>query len=384
MSIFDQSRDSKLMKLPSFKLEEFWKKYEFSVPHLLCCSDTESWALSEILALADSETKSLWDSLRLGYTEAPGHPLLRGEIAFLYRNLSENQVMTFAGAEEGIYCALQVLIEPGDHFLVVEPCYQSMETLPVAFGGELSRVRLRAEHNWQLRLEEVESALRENTKLLILNYPHNPTGTLLDPDVFEGIVKLAKERGAYIFCDEVYRYLEIDETKRLPSIVDAYERGIALNVMTKSFGLAGLRVGWLACRENEFLNQALSYKLYTSICNSAPSEILALIALRNKQSILGRNRKILLDNLQILDSFMHRYAHILDWVPPQAGSITLLELLLPQPVEEFAEQLVKEQGVLVMPGSVLSLPGNYFRVGFGRRNMPEVLEHFEKFLKSYR
>jgi aspartate/methionine/tyrosine aminotransferase len=371
------------MKLPPFKLEEFWKKYEFTSPYLLCCSDVESWKLSEILELADPESKKLWESLTLGYTEPPGLPLLRKEIAKLYSQIESEQVFTFAGAEEGIYCSMRTLIEPGDHVIVIDPCYQSLKTLPESFGAHITSIPLDPKKKWQLTLEDFEKAFLPHTKLLILNYPHNPTGAILGKKVFEGIIELARERGTYIFCDEVYRYLEIDERDQLPSIADVYEKGITLNVMTKAFGLAGLRIGWLVTQDADFLKEVGSYKLYTSICNSGPSEILALIALRAKDRILKRNREIMLSNLEILDSFMNRYQKLLSWDRPQSGTMAVIKLLLPVPVEKFAEELVEKIGVLIMPGPIFNFPGNFFRIGFGRKNMPQVLEHFEQFLKNY-
>lgn len=371
------------MKLPPFKLEEFWKKYEFTTPYLFCCSDTESWQLKEILELADLESKKLWDSLTLGYTEPPGLPALREEIAKLYTHINKTQVFTFAGAEEGIYCAMRTLAGPGDHVIVIDPCYQSLKTLPDSFGAEITSIRLDPKKNWKLTLEDLEKAFRPDTKLLVLNVPHNPTGTLLEKEVFEGLIKLARERGTYIFCDEVYRFLELNEQDRLPSIADAYEKGIALNVMTKAFGLAGLRIGWLATQDAEILQEAGSYKLYTSICNSAPSEILALMALRAKDKILRRNREIMLSNLKLLEAFMKRHEKILSWQKPQGGTMAILELLLPIPIETITEDLVKKAGILIMPGPVFDLPGNYFRIGFGKKNMPEILTRFEEFIKTY-
>ena len=168
----------------------------------------------------------------------------------------------------------------------------------------------------------------------------------------------------------------------MPSIADAYEKGISLNVMTKSFGLAGLRIGWLATRDVNFLEEAGSYKLYTSICNSAPSEILAIMALRAKDQILKRNRSIMLKNLKILDEFMERNQKSLSWVRPQSGTMALLKLLLPLSVETFTEDLVRTEGVLIMPGSVFDLPGNFFRIGFGKKSMPGILERFESYLQK--
>lgn len=365
---------------PPFKLEEFWKKYEFTTPYLLCCSDAETWGLQELISMADPDSKALWQSLALDYTEPPGHPVLREEIAALYSSLSSDDIFTFAGAEEGIYCAMRVLIEPSDHVIVIDPCYQSLTTLPETFGAEVTAIQLKFENQWQLDLREVQQAFRHNTKLLILNYPHNPTGTILGRETQDGLIALARRNGAYIFCDEVYRYLEVDETLRLPSIVDEYEKAISLNVMTKSFGLAGLRIGWIATRDKSFLSKIGSFKLYTSICNSAPSEILAIMALRIKEQIIQRNRDIMLTNLQILDGFMERNQKYLSWVRPQGGTMAVLKLLLPLSVENFADDLMRMQGVLIMPGSVFDLPGNFFRIGFGKKNMPEILKRFEAYL----
>jgi aspartate/methionine/tyrosine aminotransferase len=372
-----------MTNMPIFKLEEFWKKYEFSAPYLLCPTDAESWQIKDILAMADLECKNLWENLSLSYTESPGLPLLRHEIAKLYDTLTEKHILTFAGAEEGIYCAMQSLISPDDHVVIVCPTYQSLETLPKVLGANISLIHLQAEDNWKLRFDHIQSAWRSSTKLLILVNPHNPTGTLLDKDVYGNMILLAKQTGAYIFCDEVYRFLEIDPSKRMPAIADSYEKGISLNVMTKSFGLAGLRIGWLASQDTEFLEKANSYKMYTSICNSAPSEVLALIALRTKDAILARNRDIILYNLNLLDEFIQRHSTSIRWVRPESGTIAFLELLLPISIDQFTEELVEQTGVLIMPAAVFDIPGNFFRVGFGRRNMPDVLTRFEQFLSKY-
>ena len=370
------------MKIKDFKLEEFWKKYEFSAPYLFCTSDVETWSLKELLTLADAESLNLWENLRLGYTESPGLPLLREEIAKLYSTINKNQVLTTAGGEEGIYCTMQSILSPGDHVVSISPCYQSLETIPEALGAEVTRITLDPRKKWKLDAEQVKGAFRPSTKLLILNCPHNPTGTLLDQHVYKLMVELARANDAYILSDEVYRYLEFDESKRLPAIADAYEKGMSLNVMTKAFGLGGLRIGWLASRDKGFLQKAGSYKLYTSICNSAPSEILALMALRARDIILNRNRKIMMDNLELLDRFFERHRSSLAWNRPESGTMAFPELLLPVSIEQFTEQLVEEAGVLIMPGSIFDFPGNFFRIGFGRKNMPEVLKRFEQFLRK--
>jgi aspartate/methionine/tyrosine aminotransferase len=255
-----------------------------------------------------------------------------------------------------------------------------LETLPQVLEAEITFIHLQSANKWKLNFDQIQSVWRTSTKLLILVCPHNPTGTLLELDVYEKMISLARKTGTYIFCDEVYRFLEIDESKRLPAIADGYEKGISLNVMTKSFGLAGLRIGWLASRDVDFLQKANSYKMYTSICNSAPSEILALIALRSKNRILKRNREIILRNVEILDEFVKRHPLSIRWVRPESGTIAFLELLLPIAIDQFTEQLVEKTGVLIMPATIFDCPGNFFRIGFGRNNMSDVLNRFEQFL----
>lgn len=365
------------MKLPLFKLEEFWKKYEFSTPYLLCPSDCESWSLNEILAMGDSEIKGLWDNLQLNYTESPGLPLLRNEIALQY-GLNRENVLTLAGAEEGIYCTMQTLVEPEDEVIVITPCYQSLKTLPKAIGATVYEVPLT--QDWKIEINVISKLMSPKTKLLVLNIPHNPTGSIPDKMIYQMLIELAKKNGSYIFVDEVYQGLEIDENDRLPSIASVYEKGISLNVMSKSYGLAGLRIGWLVSKDVRFIEHANSYKLYTSICNSAPSEILALAALRAKDKILSRNRAIMMRNLDACDQFFAKYPKLFTWKRPQSGSIAFPEFL-GEDIDRFTDRLAKEAGILIMPASVYDMKENYFRIGFGRKNVQEILARFEAFLK---
>ncbi|CUI17937.1 aminotransferase, classes I and II [Candidatus Protochlamydia naegleriophila] len=235
------------MKLPIFQLEDYLAKWEFKAPYLLCSSDAESMEMKELIQSADGESLHLWNNLRLSYTETAGLPLLRTEISHLYPSLSADHIYCLAGAEEGIFCAMNVLIQPNDHVIVITPCYQSLEDLPKSLQAHVTAIPLDP-FDWSLDLDRVKQALRPSTRLIAINFPHNPTGALLDAPKLNGLVTLARSQGAYLFSDEVYRYLESDESKRPPAIADLYEKGISLGVMSKAFGLAGLRIGWLANR----------------------------------------------------------------------------------------------------------------------------------------
>jgi aspartate/methionine/tyrosine aminotransferase len=370
------------MRIPEFKLERYFARWEFAAPYLLCSSDVEGWRMSELLALADPEARERWERLTLGYTESTGLPALREAIASLYPGLAPGDVLTFGGAQEALFVLMNVLLGPGDHAVVTWPGYQSLHEVARATGAQVALLRLREEDGWRLDLDALRGLLRPNTKLLVVNFPHNPTGALPDRATFEALCALAEERGIYLLSDEVYRLLEYVPADTLPAAAERTARGISLGVMSKAFGLAGLRVGWLACRDAELLARCAAYKDYTTICNSAPSEVLALIALRARTQVLARSRDILAANLALLDDFFARHAELFHWVRPRAGSVAFPRLQRDLPVAEFTHALVQQEGVLLLPGDVYDFPGNHFRLGLGRTNLPEALARLERFCQA--
>lgn len=374
--------------IPAFKLERYFARWEFEARYLMCSSDVEGYAMRDLLALADDETSAMWRGLSLGYTETSGHPLLRQEIARLYDALSADDVLTFAGAEEGVYVTMRVLLRSGDHAIVIWPGYQSSYQVAQSMGVEVSLIPLipispplkGRGRGWGIDLGALRAAIKPNTKLIATNFPHNPTGALLSHDEWRQVVDIAREAGAWLFSDEVYRWSEYDAADRLGTAADLYDKGISLGVMSKSFALAGLRIGWLVCRDRGFRTAAQNYKDYTSLCNSAPSEVLALIALRARERVLARSLGMIKANLSLVKDFMARHADRFDWIPPRAGSIAFPKLLGDVSIEDFADALVRREGVLLLPGGVYDYPDNHFRLGLGRSNFPEALERVERFL----
>jgi aspartate/methionine/tyrosine aminotransferase len=369
----------KSMPLPVFKLEDYLGFWEFKAPYLLCCSDAESWSTSEILALADSETSALWNNLRLSYTEVKGLTLLRQEISTLYPGLNAEQILCFAGAEEGIYCAVRALLKAGDHAITIRPCYQSLEELPRDSGAEVTPITLRENANWQLDLEEVQNAIQPNTRVIFINFPHNPTGARLNAQKQQALIELARKHDIIIFSDEVYRLLGPSTDMWEQPIASLYEKGISLGVMSKAFGLAGLRVGWLACSDETMLKQFEYVKHYMSICNSAPAEILSLAALRAKDFVLKRNNDIVRANISLLDDFMDKHSNTFRWVRPEGGCVGFVRYCGKEKVDEFCEKLVDATGVLLLPGKVYDWAEPHFRIGFGRQNMAEALARLEEY-----
>jgi aspartate/methionine/tyrosine aminotransferase len=371
------------MRLTDFALERFFARWEFHVRHLLCASDVQGWPMADLLDLADDETRALWDGLTLGYTESTGHPLLRREIAALYDGIDPDEVLVFAGAEEAIFCLANVLLGPDDHAIVTWPGYQSLYEVARATGAAVTLHELREDAGWAIDLQALRGQLTPATRLIVINAPHNPTGMQPDRATFDGLVALAEEAGAHLVVDEVYRFLEFADEDRLPAGADALERGVSIGVMSKSFAMAGLRIGWLATRDRDLLERCARFKDYTTICSAAPSEVLALIGLRRRETVLARSQGIVAANLATLDAFFARWSDRFTWVRPRAGSVGFPRLTAPGvTIDQWAADLVEAEGVLLLPGSQFGFPGDHFRLGFGRTDLPVALARSEAFAEA--
>jgi aspartate/methionine/tyrosine aminotransferase len=371
------------MRLTDFALERFFARWEFHVQHLLCASDVQGWPMADLLDLADDETRALWDGLTLGYTESTGHPLLRREIAALYDGIDPDEVLVFAGAEEAIFCLANVLLGPDDHAIVTWPGYQSLYEVARATGAAVTLHELREDAGWAIDLQALRGQLTPATRLIVINAPHNPTGMQPDRATFDGLVALAEEAGAHLVVDEVYRFLEFADEDRLPAGADALERGVSIGVMSKSFAMAGLRIGWLATRDRDLLERCARFKDYTTICSAAPSEVLALIGLRRRETVLARSQGIVAANLATLDAFFARWSDRFTWVRPRAGSVGFPRLTAPGvTIDQWAADLVEAEGVLLLPGSQFGFPGDHFRLGFGRTDLPVALARSEAFAEA--
>jgi len=362
-----------------FELEKYFSRWEFKAKHHMTASDTESMSLKDLLALGTEQQQADFQNLWLGYTETWGAPLLRETIASTYQSIQASEVLTFAGAGEGIYAAMRVMLQPDDHAIVVVPNYQSAETVPLQIC-QVSGVLLHEDNDWRLDMDEVRAAIRPTTKLISINFPNNPTGALMPKQDLTALIDLCREFNLYLFSDEVYRLTEQDDALRMPQIADEYEKGLSLNVMSKAYGLPGLRVGWLASKDRALLQEIERYKHYLSICNSAPSEVLSIIALENREPILARNRNIINKNRALLDSFLTRQQNSLQWTPPQGGCVGFIRYINDEPVSDFCTRLVEQHGVLLLPASLyrselMHYAPNSFRIGFGR-------QHFESGLRA--
>lgn len=424
-----------------FRLERYFAQHEFSARHLLCTSDCESMTIDELLTIgapagsmsgpaAEPESAAAlamavpvtakgnsYASLGktwLGYTESRGAPALRAAIAALYRDLDMEEVLVHSGAEEAILNVFLAMVGKDSLVIVNTPCYQSLMEIPAGLGAKVIPWQIRCEGEaWRLDIDALDGLLDSARRgqdspapLVVLNMPHNPTGALISTEEFDSIIQVCRHHGAILFMDEVYRLLEYNEKDRLPAVCEAYENGISLSVLSKAWGLAGLRIGWLATKRRDILDKVAAIKDYNSICASAPSEQLALLAVGNTATIVGRNRAICAENRVLFSQFFKAHEELFSWIPPKAGSVAfpslkaelkktgipsgnsaaisadLSDALAEQDAELFARVLLAEIGVLLLPGVHYAFDKAFFRIGLGRRSVPVSLSIFDAWLRE--
>ena len=370
-----------------FELEQYFSNWEFRARYHLTASDIESMSIAELLALASDEDRDAFESQWLGYTKTFGHPELLEEIAGTYEAIDSSEVLCFAGAEEGIYTAMRVLLDKDDHAIVAVPNYQAAETIPTDICS-VSGLPHDENDNWSLDIDRVKREIRPRTKLISINFPNNPTGAVLESDRYLALVALCRQHGLYLFSDEVYRLMERDPAIRLPQAADLYDKALSLNVMSKAYGLPGLRIGWIASKDKRILSKMERYKHYLTICNAAPSERLAIIALRAKETILQRNRNLLEHNLKKLDAFFQDFSDLFDWYRPAGGCVAFPRYLGNGDTNQFCEDLLEKAGVLLLPPRIFrselhDTPSDRFRIGFGRKNIEAGLAAFRAHLLEF-
>jgi aspartate/methionine/tyrosine aminotransferase len=372
--------------LPDFRLEVYLGKWEFAARHHLTASDAQTLSVAEVLGPEGLEELA---ALPLGYTPTWGADPLREAIASTYDAVDRDDVLVFAGAEEAMFWAMQELVGPGGHAIVTVPNYQSMESVTIATGAAVSGLPLRPEDGWALDLDALVALLRPTTRLVAVNFPNNPTGALPDAAIWAALVALCEERGIRLFSDEVYRGLEADGTQPLPQAADRSPTALSMGVMSKAYGLPGLRIGWLACRDRAVLEQLETRKHYTTICNAAPSELIATYALRRGAQITARNRALIARNLPVFDAFFAAHADLFAWAPPQAGCVCFPRYLGADGVEAFCRDLLEQAGVVLLPASIYAselgdVPPDRFRIGVGRADPEPALDAFGSWLSAPR
>ncbi len=365
--------------LSPFKLERYFARYEFTAPFLLCASDCEALTLDELLRLEPAAEVD-WRALRLGYVEAAGSRGLRESVAALFEGVGPDDVLLHAGSSEAIYAFMQSALKPGDHVIVHHPCYQSHYEIAKSIGCELTLWGGDERRGWELDIEFLREAIQTNTRAIMLTAPHNPTGYLMSRALLDEIVSIARSAEIYLFCDEIFRFIEQDVTQRLPGVAGLYDRAVSVGGLSKTFGLPGVRVGWAVTRDRELLAKMMRLKDYLSLCNGATDEFLAGVALRHRTELHRRNLEIIVENLRLVDAFFERRADIFAWRRPQAGTVGLVRYLAPEGTAAFCDRVVRTCGVLLLPSAELEFGDSHFRIGFGRRDLPICLSQLDLYL----
>jgi aspartate/methionine/tyrosine aminotransferase len=356
--------------LQPFALERFFERYEFTTRYLLCASDPESMPVRRLLAL-EPEAEEEFARLNLGYVESRGGAKLRRAIAALYQKTDENHIIVHSGAEEPIFTFMNAVLQPGDNIIVQFPAYQSHYSIAESRGATVTRWNADLERAGAPDIEELAQLIRPETRAIVVTTPNNPTGYQFSREELDAIIAVAEKIGVWLFVDEVYRGTE-REAARLPAICDLYDRGVSLGGLAKAYGLAGLRIGWIATQNEELRKRIATIKDYLTICNSAPSEFLAALALRHSEALTERVRRITATNLELLDDFFARRRDLFEWHRPAAGT-TAFPRYLNGSSKAFCEAAVERAGVLLLPSIYFDADDAHFRIGYGRTNLPEAL-----------
>ncbi len=418
------------MQIAPFKLEQYFAKHEFTAKYMLSSSDCDGFPMEYILRQATSEELELWNTLTLGYTEGLGSPFLREAICRFYSKATTDNVLV-ASPGELSFILMNVLMDKefgydgivgeneddasGEerlvqserkrpHAVVISPAYQSLYQVLESLGCDISYwkphksdssaasgsacgVERSCSTIWNYDVAELRRLVRKDTRLIVINFPHNPTGAYLTRSQLDEIVEIARSCGAYLYSDEMYRELIIDDSyEKLPPVSDLYEKGISLWGTAKSFGLAGLRTGWFVSQDKELLKKIHSFKDYLSICSSAPSEVLTAIALNHAEKFVGPNIEKIKSNVAFFKEAVAagKLPFVEKFVEPVAGSVAFVGInpqkasyLLdfePQTALEFSDAIVEKYGIMTIPAEMFETEGNYLRIGFGRENFKEVLQ----------
>ncbi|WCE30085.1 aminotransferase [Vibrio sp. SCSIO 43137] len=359
------------MKIKEFGVEIWMNEYENTCLYNLAETCVESLTVEQLLDMA-GKRETIIDELlpmKLTYGAIEGSDRLRNNITQIYKNQKRDNILITHGAIGANALIHETLVEPGDRVVSVLPTYQQHYSIPESYGADVQIVMLKEENNFLPDLNELKSLATEKTKLITINNPNNPTGALMDEDFLKQVVEIARSCDAYLLCDEVYRGTDADGDGFTASVADLYEKGISTASMSKSFSLAGLRLGWIAAPE-DVIHAVTIHRDYNTISVGMLDDHFACIALECRDQILQRSREICQTNREVLDAWIAKEP-LISYVKPKSGTIALLKYDLDMSSRDFCVKLLESKGVMFTPGSVLEMEG-YVRIGYA--NNPQVLK----------
>jgi len=368
-------------RIENFKLEREFARYEFSTRYMASSSDAETMSVGALVALAGKKLEDFSD-IPLGYTDSHGSLELRKEIAKKYKGFDPSMILVHVGAEEAIFNFFQAVLKAGDHIVVHTPCYQSFLSVPQSLGIEISEWRETWENQFKVSVKDLEKLIRPNTKAVFINFPHNPTGSVLQKEEQVSLISLLRAKDIFLFSDEVYEGIEFESHSKVPPICEIYENALSLGVLSKAYGLAGLRLGWIATQRKDIYQAMAAQKDYTTICHSPLVEALALVALQNEKQIVARNLQITQNNVKVALSFLQKWNGYFEWVPPLGSTMMFPRAKDLAFFEKFWNLSLDNYGVFIVRGTNFGMPANYFRFGMGRKDFSQVIELLDNCMKE--
>ena len=368
------------MHIKPFGIEMWMNEFEDHCKYNLAETCVKSMTIGELIEVSGKNTKLSEElaNMKLTYGEITGSKQLRKNIASLYKNQTTENVMVTHGAVGANSLVYNTLISKGDKVVSVLPTYQQHYSIPESLGAELSILKLKPEHKFLPDINELKQLIKPDTKLIALTNPNNPTGSLMDEALLLEIVDIARTCDAYIICDEVYRGTNQNDPEYGTSIVDIYDKGISTGSMSKTYSLAGLRLGWITAAP-DILKDVFIHRDYNTISVGVLDDYFALMALENREKIAIRNTAITRNNLQILDNWV-KNERFFSYVKPNAGTTALLKYEFNIPSREFCIQILENTGVLFAPGSAMDMEG-WVRIGYA--NDPKILTQGLTVLSAY-
>ena len=370
------------MKIKPFAVEEWMNAWEVGAKYNIAETCVDSISMNELFELTGEDKTEFLNRLcarRLSYGDIEGLPEFRKGVCGLYKTLNIENIVPTHGASGANHHVFYSLISPGDRVVSIMPTYQQLYSIPESYGADVQILHLSKENNYLPDLEKLRRLVTPETKMICINNPNNPTGALMSEQLLREIVEIARSADAWILCDEVYRHLS-QEDGWCPSIVDLYEKGISVSSMSKVFSLAGLRLGWIATHDMSVVKSCLSHRDYNLVSCGVFDEMLAAAALKHRDKLLERSRKIVRENLQILDDWVSSEPHV-SYVKPKAGTTALVYYDLDIPSYEFCEEMYKKTGAFVTPGDCFEVPYS-MRIGYayGKQDLIDGLKAISEYI----
>ena len=370
------------MKIKPFAVEEWMNAWEVGAKYNIAETCVDSISMNDLFELTGEDKTEFLNRLcarRLSYGDIEGLPEFRKGVCGLYKTLNIENIVPTHGASGANHHVFYSLISPGDRVVSIMPTYQQLYSIPESYGADVQILHLSKENNYLPDLEKLRRLATPKTKMICINNPNNPTGALMSEQILREIVEIARSADAWILCDEVYRHLS-QEDDWCPSIVDLYEKGISVSSMSKVFSLAGLRLGWIATHDMSVVKSCLSHRDYNLVSCGVFDEMLAAVALKHRDKLLERSRKIVRENLQILDDWVGSEPHV-SYVKPKAGTTALVYYDMAISSYEFCEEMYKKTGAFVTPGDCFEVPHS-MRIGYayGKQDLIDGLKAISEYI----